>query len=221
MEANGQYYLNNLCKNRNNAKNGQKQLKLNKKLITYKKNGGYTLEFNQNECIWHLRSIYYGIIAYGMLNDKLLNNKYNCVWNVYYKYGDKNSLVTDENVSISPMPLSKNMIKYKNKEEIDTDSQQIKGEFEHIYHNDMNKEGFVMNEGSNAYWRNVIFGVSDNRRNVQLMSKKLELIGMFALAGIGVYYLWSKFKSNNVAPAVTVLQSFQTKSGILIPKNFF
>eukprot|EP01084_Bolivina_argentea_P227766 384730_1 len=102
--------------------------------ITYKKNGGYTLELNQNESIWQLKSLYYGLIAYGMpqcIKNRNNNNRSSqrlndclkdCVWSIYFEAANKKSLIIDKNVKIEAIQLSDGMMnKYhlKNNEETD------------------------------------------------------------------------------------------------------
>ena len=147
IESNGKYYLINKQKKKKHKYN------LNElQPITYKKNGGYTLEFNQTECIWHLRSLYYGLIAYGMPKNisidydkqngmmvRQLNNfmNDNCVWSVYFKHGVKQSLIIDNNVKVESLQLSDGMMKKWNIND-ETDTEEINGEFEQNFEIDNN-----------------------------------------------------------------------------------
>lgn len=253
IEANGKYYL------INKHKKSHSKLRLNASCITYKKNGGYTLEFNHNECIWHLRSMYYGLIAYGIpknanhhqpavpqqaddLSMKQLNTYMNdnCVWSVYTIYGDKQSLVIDENIRLQPIQLSQDVMKKWNLQQNDeTDTEEINGEFEqNFFEQDYDAEGVVNANNANHgaqekrvslsnYCYQVIFGnesafdLHDVKRQRNVTRRKLEIMGIMALTGVTVYYLWSKFgRSSHAMPAIHVLPPTASKSGVLVPKLY-
>lgn len=44
------------------------------------------------------------------------------------------------------------------------------------------------------------------------------MVGMMALTGIAVYYLWNKFGRSHPTPAVSILTT--PKTGILTPQTF-
>merc|ERR1712228_826463 len=220
IECNGKYLLHH---------NKQKQNALQP--IVYRKNGGYTLEFNQNESMWFLRSSYFGLIAYGMpkqsVSGKQLCNFMNdsIVWSVYTEHGVKDSLIIDQNVWIEPLSLSDGMLKWNFNEE--TDTEEINGELEHkqSYQEQQvfDVEGVVVvNENKNMMHRknsslyDFVFGVEEKQNKKRVTKKRMEMVGIVALTGIAVYYLWTKFGKSHPMPTVNVLQ---TRNGILTPSQ--
>eukprot|EP01083_Nonionella_stella_P164047 541765_1 len=233
IESNGKYYLNNR-QHKHKHKHQVNALQPAK----YTKSGGYTLEFNQTECIWHLRSMYYGLVAYGMprkiheMNETVKQLSHymnsNCVWSVYFKRGEKNSLVLDENVVIESIPLSDGMMKFRLSDDMETDTEEINGEFEpnmNVMNAQYDGEGIVAHKQNNNQeppsWYNIIFGgesfAMNKKKNVT--AKRLELVGVVVLAGIVVYYVWSKFAKSHPVALIDVLH-LKRKTGILIPKTF-
>lgn len=187
LGSNGRYYLTkkgNDHKSKRNLHAGDHMVEP----IVYTKNGGYTVQFNQRDSIWHLRSAYYGLIAYAVpksftkgydngqqhgfgnhSNEKQLVHFMDdhCVWNVYQQHGVKESLVTDYNVKLTSVQLADNMSHWKIGAE--TDTEEINGEFEpvHQYENHVEQydEG-VKNQGFNhrghheqqPSWYEIVFG---------------------------------------------------------------
>ena len=222
IESNGKYYLMHK-QQRNSALHHA---------VVYKKNGGYTLEFKQNESIWHLKSPHFGLIAYGIPKNQSVSGKQlsnfmndNVVWSVYTKHGVKGSVVIDRNVCIEPLSLSEGVMKWKEVME-ETDTEEINGEFEHNHQMDavqavFDGEGVVLNEGKNAHhqksesWYDLVFGVEEKRKK-RVTKTRMEMVGIMALTGITVYYLWSKFGKSH---SIQTIQILQAKGGLLTPSQ--
>jgi len=142
VESNGNYYL----KNQGQHRHHQRDLH-GAHPIEYSKNGGYTLEFNPRDSIWHLRSAYYGLIAYAVpksphspaphgphaqsAKSKLLHfMEDEIVWSVYHQHGVQESLRMDLAVRLEAVQLSDNLSRWKIGAE--TDTEEIHGEFEAV-----------------------------------------------------------------------------------------
>jgi len=249
FNANGQYYLTQKHKN----KGKRKSKSAAHAAVVYQKNGGYALEFDDTQCVWQLRSLAFGVIAYAIPSaaaaaavDASLPKQLtqcmgdHCVWNVYGKPGDAQSLRVDREVRIEAVQLTQKVMKKwsvarenNGVDAYETDTEEIHGEYEQheaVEVDVYDGEGVVqppvhhqpqLSVPSSVY--GLIFGDDgvQEMKNYNVTRTLFGGIGAMALTGVTAYYFWSKFgRAQYPVPSISVLSQTKVTERMLLLPSF-